>query len=270
MYKTTHTAMLLLALSLPLIGACSQPSPPPKAATASTTGKSTEAAETMIGRAAEKGLRKAREELENGNLSLNGGVHVSQHGKTVWSDEGGTRLPKAEITPKGDLLIEGKSTAIDAGQRATLLTYRRQVIDVAEAGMAIGVQGADLAGKAMSEGLANIFSVGDKDEFERRMDANGKKIEAQARLLCDRLPPMLATQEKLAASLPAFKPYARMTREDIDDCMEEHKGSGVTGDTIRHEIRQNLRDGVRGTLRVSSDSAADDAKQDDTRSASAR
>ena len=45
--------------------------------------------------------------------------------------------------------------------------------------------------------------------------------------LCKQLPGMLASQQALAASLPAFKPYARMTQADIDDCGKHGKDNGV-------------------------------------------
>ena len=67
---------------------------------------------------------------------------------------------------------------------------------------------------------------GQKD-FETRKEAEGKKIEAEAMKLCKQLPPLLASQQALAASLPAFKPYATMTQDDIDDCGKDTKGKGV-------------------------------------------
>ena len=74
--------------------------------------------------------------------------------------------------------------------------------------------------------LHSIFSDGtftpeEIAKIEQRMEAEGKKIEAQARKLCNLLPAMLNTQQELAASLPEFKPYATMTREDIDDCLDD-------------------------------------------------
>ena len=38
---------------------------------------------------------------------------------------------------------------------------------------------------------------------------------------------LLASQQALAANLPAFKPYATMTQEDIDDCGKDAKGKGI-------------------------------------------
>lgn len=227
MNKTTLTTALLLTLSIPMLGACNQSSTSSSthdadASTASDASATTNAPKSVLGKAVAKGMRQAREELETNNLSLNGGVHVSKNGKGVWGGDENDNLPKAEITPKGDLLIEGSAVTINASQRGMLLDYRHDVIDVAEAGMEIGTQASELASKAVAEGLASIFDSDSKEGFEQRMDAEGKKIEISARKLCDRLPAMLDSQDKLAASLPEFKPYANMTQEDIDDCMDDH------------------------------------------------
>lgn len=252
MNKTTIT-VALLALSLPLLGACGNQSSTPATTTHASDGTAVSAntePQTMIGKAVEKGMREARQELETSNLNLNGGVHVKVNGKGVWSDDGDDNLPKAAITPQGDLLIDDKAVAIDDGQRAMLLDYRKRVINVAGAGMSIGTQGAELAGKAMSEALANVFKSGDKKDFESRMEGEGRKIEAQAKLLCNQLPDMLDSQNKLAASLPAFKPYAKMDQGDIDDCMDDHDDNNAadkaeTQARIRDEIRKSIRKAAR-------------------------
>ena len=102
------------------------------------------------------------------------------------------------------------------------------LIGIAEAGMAIGGKGADLAGEALTGVVGAIFGGKEGEKaFEQRMEEQGKKIEAEAMKLCTQLPGLLASQQALAASLPAFKPYARMTQEDIDDCGKDVKGKGV-------------------------------------------
>ena len=131
---------------------------------------------------------------------------------------------EAEITPQGDLLIDGKKVAIDADQRALLLEYRNQIAGIAGAGAAIGLQGADLATKAMGQALKGAFT-GNTDDIERSIEAEAEKIEAMAQKLCERLPAMRATQQQLAAALPAFEPYATMTEEDIADCLVDSKSS---------------------------------------------
>lgn len=225
--NTKLRSALLLTLALPLLGAC-QPSPSPAPPASSSNNAATgDAPQTVIGRSVEKAIVEAREELRRENISISDGVHINVNGH---ESKRGDNLPKAEITPQGDLLIEGKQVAVDAAQRKLLLDYRNHIIAVAEAGMAIGVKGADLAGKAISETIGGLIS-GDTDGIEKKIEAEASKIEADAMKLCAQLPPMLATQQQLAASLPAFKPYATMTEEDIDDCGKDvgkHKGVAVT------------------------------------------
>jgi hypothetical protein len=84
--------------------------------------------------------------------------------------------------------------------------------------------------------------------------------------ICTQLPAMLATQQRLAASLPAFKPFANMTQEDIDDCRKD--GASVTTaerGKIRDEVRQQVRENVRGTIRdVLRHRSGDETTADDT------
>ena len=116
-------------------------------------------------------------------------------------------------------MVEGKAVDVTPAQRQQLLAYRGQIIGIAEAGMAIGAKGADIAGEAMNGVVGLIFGGKEAEKaFEQRMEAQGEKIKVEAVKLCAQLPGLLAGQQALAASLPEFKPYARMTQEDIDDC----------------------------------------------------
>jgi hypothetical protein len=223
--RASLAPLLFASLALPLLGACnpaSQPAAtaPPAAQSAATTAQP----QTALGRMVDNGVREARAELEKGNIDIDGHVSI-QVGADHHAVERNPNLPRAQVTPQGDLLIEGKAVTVTPAQRAMLLTYRQQIIDVAEAGMSMGVQGADLAGKAVSEVLGSVFS-GKGEDFGRRMEAEGKKLEVQGRQLCMKLEPMRATQQQLAASLPEFKPYATMTADDIEDCRKD--GSVVT------------------------------------------
>lgn len=153
-----------------------------------------------IGEKVKAATDKARVEIAKGNITI--------------SDN---QSNKAEITPQGDLLINGTAVTIDAQQRALLLDYRKQVEKLAGAGMDIGVAGASLGVKAAGEALRGVFS-GDTQGVEARVNEETAKIEASAKQLCELLPTMMARQQALAAALPAFKPYATMDQSDIDDC----------------------------------------------------
>ncbi len=191
MKRTRLLLPLLLSLSLVACGEHSNDSVTSAAETTST-----------VGRTVKEATDKARKELIEGNISING-----------------KGAAKAEITPDGKLLIGGAEVTTTDAQRKELLAYRHQVEAIAMAGMDVGVAGAQLGVTAAGEALKGIFS-GNTEEIEKRVNAEAEKIKAQARTICERLPAMMAAQQALAVSLPAFKPYATMDQSDIDDCGE--------------------------------------------------
>ena len=198
--------VLVLAALLPL-AACGRNDPPPAAPA------DVPPADTALGRTIQAAMAKASAELADENISVGGKYH---NGVRIGKDS--SALPKAEITPQGDLLVGGKPVPVDAAQRKLLLAHRANIIGIAQAGIAVGMQGADLGIKAATGALKSVFS-GSTDEFEQQMEAEGRRIEEQAnRLVCARLPALLASQQELAASLPAFRPYATMDQSDVDDC----------------------------------------------------
>ena len=202
--------VIALATVLPL-AACSRNDPPPAPAPGGASAAQP-ATDTVVSRKLQEAMAKSSEKLATANIPVGGRIH---HGIRI--DSSGSPLPKAEITPQGDLLINGKAVTIDAQQRALLLDYRKQVEKLAGAGMDIGVAGASLGVKAAGEALRGVFS-GDTQGIEERVNAEAAKIEASAKQLCELLPTMMAKQQALAAALPAFKPYATMDQSDVDDC----------------------------------------------------
>ena len=183
-----------ILISLALLTACD------KSDTDKTVKQET-TSEISLSSTMEKAAAEARIEIQNGNMSLG-----DAEGKA-----------KAEITPKGDLLIDGKAVVVTQEQRQMLIQHRQLLATIAISGVEIGMKGVDLAGEAIGETVKGIFS-GDTESVEKKVEAKAEKIEDSARALCDQLPLLLASQEKLAASLPEFKPYATMTAEDTKDC----------------------------------------------------
>ena len=162
-------------------------------------------------------LAKARVELETENLEVGNGFHFGKDGKRKSSHD--ENLPKAEITARGDFLIEGKAVAINAAQRQQLLGYRGLVIGIARDGIDAGDKAALAALDATDVSLLSLIWGGLSGSLERRIERTVKlHVEPMVRRICRRLPDVLASQQQLSASLPQFRPYATLERDDVDDC----------------------------------------------------
>ena len=187
--KILNASLLALALAIPLAACGEKPA------------ANTPATDTTVGAKVREATDKARKEMAEGNISI------------------GSDGAKVEVTPTGDLLINGTSIPLNDSQRAITLRYRAQTIGIAEAGIDIGVQGANLGAKAAGEAIKGIFS-GNSEQIEERINAEADKIKASAAKLCDQLPALLATPQQLAAAVPEFAPYAKMDQSNINDCRE--------------------------------------------------
>lgn len=239
-YRTaTLFALVIALLALP---ACGREE--------ADAGRAVEEERSAIRETIRDAMVEARQEIEKGNISI--GNHKA------------AGLPKAEITPAGELLIGGKPVAVDEAQRALLLEYRRHVAAVAGQGMEIGAQGAEIAATAVGEAFKGLFSGKSGKDIEKTVEAEAARIREAALELCRHLPAMLESQQKLAAALPEFRPYATMTQEDVDDCARDAarrdtaRAAGAN-DAIRQEIRDGIRDGIREGVRgaAQSEAAAD-------------
>jgi len=205
-------ATLVLAASLPLLAGCGRDDPAPGSADAVRPT-------TALGRTVARAMEDARRELREGDLSLNHHYDVRIGGARV-RQRGDDSLPPASITPQGDLVVAGETVTRTEHERALARAYREALIDVAERGMDLGVRGVDMGMRAASEAIAGLFR-GDHEEIEARVEAEARKMEAEAMKLCDRLPRLLEAQQALAAARPEFAPYARMTVHDIEDCRKD-------------------------------------------------
>lgn len=162
-------------------------------------------------------MAKARAELDSENLSLDKGLHFGKNDKTRSAER--DALPEAQITPKGDLLIDGKAVAISAQQRQQLLDYRGQVIGLARIGIEGGEKAAMAALDATDVSLFSLIVGGLTGSLERRVEALVKQhVEPLVLNICRSLPKVLESQQKLAASVPQFRPYASLERDDVEDC----------------------------------------------------
>lgn len=203
-----------LIASSTLLAACGGGHPPAAgtAATARSTGG------PIIG-AIDRALDRAAEKVSTKDITFTPrGNDIS-----IWGVGNGGSLhgDEATITPKGDLIIHGKAVALTAAQRADVLAYRAQLVGVAQEGIEVGRQGAALGVGAAREALAAVFDGKSGTQIQRGVDARAAEIRKAAATLCNRMPALRASQQKLAAAVPEFAPYATLTSHDVDDCRRE-------------------------------------------------
>jgi len=167
---------------------------------------------SMISAEIHKGIEQAKRELATKDIDIDH-IHVG-HGGNHTSDS----LPHAAITPQGDLVIAGKTVTATPQQHTLLLDYRQQVVRIAEAGMDIGEHGANLGTKAAKEAIWGALTGKSDKEIEESIKPQAEQIKVAAMKLCQQLPDLLSSQQKLAAAMPEFRPYATMTQKDVDDC----------------------------------------------------
>ncbi len=187
-----HAAAIVLMSAVGL-SSCSASETPSASSSTERTG---------LAGVAEQATAEIREEFATENLSL---------------DNDGGKLPEAALSPSGELLISGKTVALDARQQALALEYRSQLAGVAEAGAELGIEAAALAQVAMKEAAKGLFG-GDKAAMDARIESEAEGVKTAALALCGRLPTLLASQTRLAEAVPEFVPYARMSQKDIEEC----------------------------------------------------
>jgi hypothetical protein len=208
------SALLSCALLLPL-AACSSSDTSGGTATPAAAAPDSSFIGTQVRKGIEQAKRKlASKDISIGSIRVNGSGHAQDH----------TR-PKAAITPQGTLVIAGKPVDATPQQHALLVDYRQQIIGIAETGMDIGARGADVGVSAARQAIFGAFSGKSDKEIEASIKPQTDAIQAAALQLCKRMPGLLASQQQLAAAMPAFRPYATMTQKDVDDCGKDMQDS---------------------------------------------
>lgn len=152
----------------------------------------------QVGETVNQALDEARQKLQTENLSLGGG----------------DQLPKAEVTPKGELLINGVAVPMTEAQRTALLQYREQLLALAESGMDIGAEGAALAGQAVSQ-VAGLLD-GKVEDAKAKLEAEAQRMAAAGLKLCEQAQGLEATQKQLAGLIPEFAPYVGAIQINAD------------------------------------------------------
>ena len=168
---------------------------------------------------ARKGLGEASQELQKAQSEIDAARKKLATENLTLNRNENQQLPKAEITPAGDLLIEGKAVATTPEQKEKVLAYRGAMITVVGDGMAIGMEGARVGIDAAASALKGMLSGQSGDEIGKQAGEQAEaKIKPLVAQLCTRMPGLLSAQQALSAAVPEFSPYATMDQSDVDDC----------------------------------------------------
>ena len=191
-------------------------------------------------------------------LNVGAGYHISfdRNGLVVHAPG----QPNAHVSRNGDLTIGDKSVAVTAAQRQLLQRYYRQATSTMDSGVAIGKQGVEVATRGIGDAIASIFH-GDSAAADKQLDAQSQNIEAAAGKLCADVKALGATQAAIAASLPAFKPYASSNKLY---CEVTHKTTyRVDGKTTSTSTTYALHTGSSAAPAHASPRKADSTRQPD-------
>lgn len=128
--------------------------------------------------------------------------------------------PKAEITPQGEFLIDGKALPLTDAQTAAVKRFRDQTIDVADAGMAMGQGGAALASQAIGSAVGGLLGA-DTSATTARIEAEAEKMKDAGLALCRKAESLEAAKDALAEAVPEFRPYAETMTIDVNCAPDE-------------------------------------------------
>ncbi|MGA8277898.1 MAG: hypothetical protein WB784_06860 [Rhodanobacteraceae bacterium] len=126
-------------------------------------------------------------------------------------------VPDATVSAAGNLRIGDAAVATSGPQRAQLSLYFVQAQALQHDGLAVGEAGAKTAMHAIG-GVISRLVHGDPDRAAPAVDAEAAKVKASVDRLCTDLHALKATQDKLAATMASFKPYALIDSTRMDDC----------------------------------------------------
>ena len=103
-----------------------------------------------------------------------------------------------------------------------MLVYREQIVGIALSGIDIGEKSAEAALEAVDRSWFGLMFSAMTGSLERRIEhVVRQQVQPAVIAICRQLPAVMASQQRLASSLPQFRPYATLEADDITDCEDE-------------------------------------------------
>ncbi|HET6806766.1 MAG TPA: DUF2884 family protein [Frateuria sp.] len=153
----------------------------------------------------------------NGSFSsttiADGGIVVRGDKVTLFGKGGSEGV----LDGTGRLVVDGRDVTVDATQRQLLQRYYQSAQAVREHGMATGKAGVAVAVQSLKKAAAHVAG-GDDGKADTGLDAATKRVHQEASRICQDISEIRIAQDRLATSLPAFKPFAGIVDHDGSDC----------------------------------------------------
>jgi predicted trehalose synthase len=142
------------------------------------------------------------------HLSVVDANHVAVHARSG---------PDAIVSSDGALEIGGQAVMLTSAQQTRLKQYFDAAVLLHDDALATGAAGLATAGTAIGSVVAGLAS-GDTDSIDAKVEAQAAKVEARAAKVCADLTELYATQQAVAESIDAFRPYATIDAQAPGDC----------------------------------------------------
>lgn len=128
--------------------------------------------------------------------------------------------PEGRITADGDFSVAGKPVTLTAPQRDLFKQYYGDAGKIRDKGLATGKAGAAMAGHAIGDVVSGLMH-GNPDKIGPSIEARAGKITAQATQICQALGDLRIAQDAISSQVEAFRPYATITDDKVQDCLKE-------------------------------------------------
>lgn len=144
-------------------------------------------------------------------------IHLDNGDAVIHGNNGAV----ARITTDGVLFITGQPQKVTPAEQQQLRRYVATVEDLRAKALALAGAAGQFASRIVSDALGGLFSGASEAQIDRTAHEHARDFKRRALPICGDAQTLKHIQDSLAASLPAFRPYAVIEGRDVEDC-EQH------------------------------------------------
>jgi len=148
-----------------------------------------------------------------------GDGEVSLVGDEVVIRAGG-QTEDAHVGSDGSLRIGEQTVEVNAAGHAALQRYNAESFAIKAHALEIGRAGVRFGFDTARDALLSLFD-GSSDAVEEKANQGASALKDEARQLCERVATVYASQQTAAEEAPQFKPYAILSKRQVEDCTKE-------------------------------------------------